>query len=111
MPALRNVDAHGNLNVTWYDRRLNPNSASTDVFGAFGVNPRTSTTPTSNTRVTNVSSDWLAVSSDIIPNFGDYTDNYMELLASPGVSTQAYVAWSDGRINDPQPFNAHQGLP
>ncbi len=111
MPALRNVDAHGNLNVTWYDRRLNPNSASTDVFGAFGVNPRTTTTPTSNTRVTNVSSDWLAVSSDIIPNFGDYTDNYMELLASPGVSTQAYVAWSDGRINDPQPFNAHQGLP
>jgi hypothetical protein len=104
LPALRNVDANGNLNVTWYDRRLNPSTALTDVYAALGVNPRTTTTPKSNDRVTNVSSNWLAVSSDINPNFGDYTDNYVERT-----SAMIYAAWSDGRINDPQPFNAHQG--
>jgi len=43
-------------------------------------------------------SNWLAVSSDIIPNFGDYTDNYLTTLG-------LYVAWSDGRIGEPQPFS------
>jgi type 1 fimbria pilin len=72
LPALRNADANGNLNVSWYDRRLSPSSALTDVFAALGVNPRTTGTPEFNTRVTNVSSNWLVVSSDITPNFGDY---------------------------------------
>ena len=30
-------------------------------------------TPSSNTLVTTVPTDWNSVSSDIIPNFGDYT--------------------------------------
>jgi hypothetical protein len=110
LPALRNVDAHGNLNVTWFDRRLNPNTGLTDVYAALGVNPRTTTTPKSNTRVTNVSSNWLANNSDIIPNFGDYTDNYVERTSGSGLTARIFAAWSDGRINDPQPFNAHQGL-
>jgi hypothetical protein len=110
LPALRKVDAQGNLVVSWYDRRLNPNSAETDVYAALGVDPRTTVTPKSNTRVTNVSSDWLAVSSDIVPNFGDYTDNYVEAASGKGTSAQALAAWSDGRLNDPQPFSAHQGL-
>ncbi len=110
LPALRNVDAHGNLNVTWFDRRLNPNTGLTDVFAALGVDPRTTITPKFNTRVTNVSSNWLANNSDIIPNFGDYTDNYVELTSGSGLTARIFAAWSDGRINDPQPFNAHQGL-
>ena len=105
-PAVRTADANGNLNVTWYDRRLNPSTAFTDVYGALGVNPRTTTTPKSNVRVTSVSSNWLAVSSDITPNFGDYTDNYVEITSSG--SAMIYAAWSDGRIDDPQPFSAHQ---
>jgi len=109
LPALRNTDAQGNLNVSWYDRRLSPSSALTDVFAALGVNPRTTGTPKSNTRVTNVSSNWLVVSSDITPNFGDYTDNYIG-SASGKAPTQIFAAWSDGRTNDPQPFCAHQGL-
>ncbi len=44
-------------------------------------------------------SDWNAVSSDIVPNFGDYTDNYI-----PYKGDTLYVAWSDGRLGDPQPF-------
>jgi len=110
LPALRNVDAHGNLNVSWYDRRLSKGTASTDVFAALGVNPRITTTPSTNTRVTNVSSNWLNVSSLIIPNFGDYTDNYVELFSTVGFTARVFVAWSDGRANIPQPFMAKQSV-
>jgi hypothetical protein len=48
-----------------------------------------------------VSTDWLATSSVIIPNFGDYTDNYVSS------SDILYVAWSDGRTGVPQPEEAH----
>src|SRR5439155_93256 len=68
----------------------------------FTVDPTASTSPTSNARVTDASSDWNSASSDIIPNFGDYTDIYFN--ASSGL----FVAWSDGRTNDPQPFNARK---
>jgi len=108
LPGLRNVDANGNLNVSWYDRRRNPNSGLTDVFAALDVNPRTTSTPTSNTRVTNVATDWLSVGSIIVPNFGDYTDNFIDLL--PGGGSTMYAAWSDGRYNIPQPFCAHEGV-
>jgi hypothetical protein len=57
--------------------------------------------------VTSVATDWNSVGSIIIPNFGDYTDNYIELLPGGAV---VYAAWSDGRINIPQPFCAHQAV-
>ena len=105
------MDAQGNLNVGWYDRRLNPGSALTDVYVALGVNPRTSATPGTNTRVTNVSSNWLNANSDINPNFGDYTDSYIAITSGKKGSTATmFAAWSDGRISDPQPFCAHQTL-
>ena len=108
LPALRNVSSTGRLNVSWFDRRLHPNSALTDVYAATGVDSRVTSTPKSNTRVTNLSSDWLAVSSIIIPNFGDYTDNYVV----PGKASggRLFVAWSDGRISVPQPFASSGGL-
>ena len=108
LPALRNVSSTGLLNVSWFDRRLHPNSTLTDVYAATGVDPRVTSTPKSNTRVTNVSSNWLAVSSIIIPNFGDYTDNYVV----PGKASggRLFVAWSDGRISVPQPFESSGGL-
>jgi hypothetical protein len=81
LPGLRNVDANGNLNVSWYDRRLNPVTALTDVYAALAVNPRTSSTPKSNTRVTSTSSNWLNANSDINPNFGDNTDNYISITS------------------------------
>lgn len=81
------------------------------VYAALGVNPRTSSTPGSNTRVTNVSSNWLTANSDIIPNFGDYTDSYVAVASGKkGPTATAFAAWSDGRISDPQPFCAHQTL-
>ena len=106
LPAVRNADSNGRLSVSWYDRRLDPSSAVTHVFAALSVDPRTTSTP-SNSRVTDVSSNWLAASSDIIPNFGDYTDNYIVRGAGKLGSDTLHVAWSDGRLGDPQPFEAH----
>jgi hypothetical protein len=100
LPALRYSDTDGNLVVSWYQR----NSATTtltNVSAALALSPRTTLTPGRNTKVTTGPSDWIGVSSDIVPNFGDYTDNY--IIAN---SEAAYVAWSDGRLGVPQPFNA-----
>ncbi len=100
LPAVRQSDSNGNLNVSFYSRS-SANTALTDVSAATKVNPRTTSTPTkNNTTVTTSSSDWLSVSSTIVPNFGDYTDNYF-------VGTTLYVAWSDGRLGFPQPFEDH----
>jgi hypothetical protein len=98
LPALRQAAGDGLINVSWYER-TNPQTANTDVFAALKVDPTTTITPSSNARVTDVTSNWLVNNSDIIPNFGDYTDNYL-------TSSGFWVAWSDGRINDPQPFIA-----
>jgi hypothetical protein len=111
LPALRNVSSTGLLNVSWYDRRLNPNSALTDVYAATEVDPRITSTPKSNTRVTDFSSNWLAVSSIITPNFGDYTDNFVVPVPKGGASGgRLFAAWSDGRVNVPQPFASSAGL-
>jgi hypothetical protein len=99
LPALRLPDANGNLDVTWFSRATT-RTADTDVYGALGINPRATSAPRSVTRITNVASDWLYASSDIDPNFGDYTDNYVS-------GSTLYVAWSDGRLAVPQPFEAH----
>jgi hypothetical protein len=103
LPAVRNVSATGKLAVTWYDR-TGPNSAVTSVSAALGIDPRLTRTPSSNTRVTTAPTDWNNVSSDIVPNFGDYTDNYV-------ASGKLHVAWSDGRLGVPQPFHASIAMP
>jgi hypothetical protein len=106
LPAV-SADGSGTLNVSFYGRS-SANTAVTDVFAALRVDPRTLATPRSNTLVTSVASDWNAVSSDIVPNFGDYTDNYV--LVTPGrhsASSTLFVAWSDGRLGLPQPFEAN----
>ena len=103
LPAVRNVSATGKLSVTWYSR-ANPNSAITDVRGALGVDPRLTATPSANALVTSAPTDWNNVSSDIVPNFGDYTDNYV-------AGGRLYVTWSDGRLGVPQPFVASVAAP
>src|SRR3989442_2570819 len=67
LPAVRQADSNGNLNVSFYSRS-SANTALTNVFAALKVNPRTTATPTkSEVQVTTGSSDWNAVSSIIIP--------------------------------------------
>jgi hypothetical protein len=108
LPGMRNTDDDGNLYINWYGRAT-PATAITNLYEAVGINPLTTATP-ANIKITNVASDWNAVSSDIVPNFGDYTDNYVGAVASTGVPFTGevdYAAWSDGRLGDPQPFEAH----
>ena len=106
LPALRNADSAGKLNVSFYERATG-NTALTSVYEAVGVSPRAVATPASNTLITNVATDWSAVSSDIVPNFGDYTDNYVRATPSaPYVDTTVAISWSDGRNGAPQAFFA-----
>jgi hypothetical protein len=107
LPALRVANAKGNLDVSWYSR-TNPNSAITGVTAVTGVSPRTTARPGSHVTITSGTSDWNSVSSDIVPNFGDYTDNVLVSTGTaPYVGSTLYVAWSDGRLGLPQPFEAH----
>jgi hypothetical protein len=107
LPALRTATAAGRLDVTWYSRST-PTTANTNVDGALGVNPLITSTPSSNVRITNMASDWLNSTSDIVPNFGDYTDDALITTGTPPfVGRTLYVAWSDGRFSVPQPFEAH----
>jgi hypothetical protein len=106
LPAVSS-DNIGKLNATWFQRDT-PNTTLTNVKGVIGLNPLAATTPASTIEVTNLASDWNAVSSDIVPNFGDYTDNSVLAIGSPPyVGKRLFVAWSDGRIGEPQPFEAN----
>ena len=106
MPALRQAQASGLIDVSYFQRDT-ANTDSTNVDALINLNPRT-TGPGSKIRVTNVPSAWIDTSSDIQPNFGDYTDNYVQAISSaPFYDDTLYVAWSDGRLGVPQPFEAH----
>lgn len=107
LPALRQSNANGNLAISFYGR-ASANTAVTDVFAALNVSPLINKPPASNLKITTGASDWSAVSSDINPNFGDYTDNYLiATTSSPFVGNVLYIAWSDGRLGLPQPFEDH----
>jgi hypothetical protein len=107
LPALRVANGKGNLDVSWYSR-TSANSTVTGVTAVTGVSPRTTATPGSHTTITSATSNWSSVSSDIVPNFGDYTDNVLVAKGTaPYVGSTLYVAWSDGRLGLPQPFEAH----
>jgi hypothetical protein len=106
-PAVRTATAAGRLDVVWYSRTT-PTTANTSVDGVLGLNPLTTSSPRSNIRVTNVTSNWLNSTSLIVPNFGDYIDAALTTIGTPPfVGKTLYVAWSDGRFSVPQPFEAH----
>jgi len=106
LPALRTPSNSGLLDVTWYTR-ASVTTVNTNVAAAVGVSPVTTATPP-NVRITNAASNWLANSSLIVPNFGDYTDNAVSVTAQPPFEgSTLFVAWSDGRSGVPQPFEAH----
>src|SRR5918912_1313057 len=79
LPALRYASQSGRLSVSYY-QRASPNTALTNVDTVLGVDPRTTSTPAASAVVTMTTapSDWSTVSSNIVPAFGEYTDNYVE---------------------------------
>ena len=111
LPALRNASASGRLSVSWY-QRPDPNTTLTDVYLNTGIVPTDPNPAQTNNRVTNTTTDWGAVSSDVIPNFGDYTDNYVLATATPPYTNKTLsIAWADGRLGLPQPFYASGSTP
>lgn len=107
MPAMRQADPNGNLAISFFGRTA-ADTALTNVYAALNVNPLITKSPSSNLKITTGASNWSAVSSDLNPNFGDYTDNYLiATTSSPFVGNVLYVAWSDGRLGLPQPFEDH----
>ncbi|HVB45479.1 MAG TPA: hypothetical protein VNF47_22625 [Streptosporangiaceae bacterium] len=107
LPALRVAGADGRLDVAWYSRS-SVLTADTSVVAAIGVSPAATATP-ANVRITNQVSNWLYDNSDLSPNFGDYIDAVVSATGSwPFVGNTLYVAWSDGRLGWPQPFEAHR---
>jgi len=100
LPALR-LSNGGALLVGWYERAT-ASTAITTYAGALRVKPA-STSSANEVTVTTASSDWSGATSNIIPNFGDYTDVY---IATSGDDVRAVFAWTDGRLSDPQPFTA-----
>lgn len=105
-PAMRVSNASGLLDLAWYSRS-GTGTADTSVLAAIGVSPGTTTTPP-NIPITDAKSNWLLDSSDIIPNFGDYIDTNISATGRwPYVGNTLYIAWSDGRLGLPQPFEAH----
>ena len=89
------VEPSGNIDVMWYDRSLDPGTALTNTF--WGQSTDGGRTFGRNARVSETATDWLATSSELIPNFGDYND-----IATGG--NRAYVVWGDGRFGDPDVF-------
>jgi hypothetical protein len=105
-PALRLAAGDGRLDVSWYSRP-GPATDSTSVVAAVGISPRIATTPP-NIQITGVASNWANDSSLIVPNFGDYTDGTIAVTGTPPYTANTlYIAWSDGRLGVPQPFEAH----
>lgn len=106
-PAVRTANAAGLLDVMWYSRDSVPTTV-TNVDGVLGLSPLATTSPSSNTRITDVPSDWNNTASVIAPNFGDYIDAALSTTGTaPYVGSTLYVAWSDGRLGVPQPFEAN----
>jgi hypothetical protein len=93
LPAV-SVDAKGDINVSWYDRRKAMGTSQTDLYAA-SIPPGSNSSQ--NIKVTDTATDWLATGSIIIPNFGDYTDNTSD-------GNNFFVNWSDGRIGIPNSF-------
>lgn len=86
-----NVDPNGNVGVLWYSNT----GGVTDVY--IDVSPNGGTGV--DQRVTDVSTNWSAVATDVTPNFGDYIN-----LASSSLGFHAL--WADGRNGDPDVYYA-----
>lgn len=107
LPAMRVAAHNGLLDVSWF-ARASAAAAGTGVWAAIGVSPRARATPRTNVLITTVASNWSAASSDLTPDFGDYTDNAVVTTRTPPYAgCTLFIAWTDGRRGLPQPFSAH----
>ncbi len=110
MPAI-SVDAFGNANIIFYDRRQNPFTPSPFTSSTTGSDPtdpgitnlfaaqiQQGGAKIVNWQISDVASPWLAARSNIRPNFGDY-------IHGVSLGTNLFASWADSRNdNTPSPF-------
>jgi hypothetical protein len=94
-------DANGRVNVTWNESVEGSGTSFVDVYYASsddgGIN---FSTPI---KVTEVTTDWGATATNIIPNFGDYIFHVSK-------SNRVMTTWADGRNGVPDAFYATVGV-
>jgi hypothetical protein len=90
-PWVKVCEETGQVGVLWYSN----NDGITDVY----LDESSDGSGGADVRVTDVSTNWPATSSDIIPNFGDY----INLQAT---RDHWHATWADGRFGDPDVFYA-----
>jgi hypothetical protein len=91
------VDAAGNVNVVYMDRRLNPGTGLTDVFLSQSTDGGSTFT---DTRITDVSSNFQGVRFD---GGFCYTCDYIRAVSD---GTKVYATWVDARNGDPDIYSA-----
>ncbi len=94
-PVVSCNQSDGDVDVTYNDSEETNGTSLVDVFyarstdgGASFSNPM---------RVTEVTTDWGATATNIIPNFGDYIFHVSN-------SNRVHVTWADGRNGVPDVF-------
>jgi hypothetical protein len=89
-----NVDANGNVNSFFYDRRDNPNTTLTNLYFAQSTDGGQSFN--ANILATSAVSNWHFV-SDGSPAWGDYMNSISD-------GADSIVAYADGRDGDPDAY-------
>ena len=85
------VDASGNVNAFFYDRRQNPGTTLTDLFFAQSTDGGLSFNE--NVKVSEVPSLWQVNSDGMTTTWGDY-------ITSASIGTDALIGYTDGRDGD-----------
>jgi hypothetical protein len=88
------VDANGNVDAWFYDRRENPGTTITNLY--FAQSTDGGQTFNANIKATTASSNWHT-SSDGTPTWGDY-------INSTNDGADSVVAYADGRDGDPDAY-------
>jgi len=94
-------DANGRVNITWNESVESGGTSLVDVYYASSDDGGVSFS--SPIKITEVTTDWGATATNIIPNFGDYIFHVSK-------SNRVMTTWADGRNGVPDAFYATIGV-
>lgn len=91
------IQPGGNLDITYYESEEVDGTSLVDLYWAQSIDG--GETFESPVRVTEVTTDWGATATNIIPNFGDYN-------TAVSAGNRLFATWADGRNGVPDTFFA-----
>ncbi len=91
------VQADGDVAVSWNESLEGAGTSLVDVFTATSIDG--GATFAAPLRITEVTTDWGATATNIVPNFGDY-------IFHVSTASKDLVTWADGRNGVPDVFYA-----